>query len=136
MTSNYWWHQLFGKSGFCGHQKRSCRNIGGRHSCPVGLGKCGVEVENPKAGLHTNNSWKKKSCVFATDFNRQKKYVQVSVHIFFLEKKEYHFRYTKNFRNKRSTDFGTDFNRQKKGVPFLIFCISFLPRCEIRNHER
>jgi hypothetical protein len=83
--------------------------------------------------VHTKNFRKKKSCVFATDFIRQKKYVQVSVHIFFPEKKEYRFRYTKNFRNKKSTDFGTDFNRQKKCVPFLIFCISFLPRCEIRN---
>ena len=83
--------------------------------------------------VHTKNFRKKKSCVFAADLNRQKKYVQVSVHIFFPEKKEYHFRYTKNFRNKKSTDFGTDFNRQKKCVPFLIFCISFLPRCEIRN---
>jgi hypothetical protein len=123
MTSNYWWHQLFGKSGFCGHQKRSCRNIGGRHSCPVGLGKCGVEVENPKAGMHTNNSWKKMCCILCTQKISGKKRVAFLQLILIVKKNMCRYRYTFFFWKKKSTIFGTQKISEIKGVPILVLIL-------------
>jgi len=82
-----------------------------------------VEVENPKAVLHTFYSWEKMCCILCTQKISEKKRVAFLALILIVKKNVCRFRYTNNSLKKKSTVFGTQKISGIKRVPISVLIL-------------